>query len=162
MWFVFVMPAITLVVCLYNEGDLLKRLLERAQGCYDDLAVVHDGPDTTNVRAVVEAVGGQFFEGPREFQQEPHWGFAWGRAKHDWILRLDADEAPSAALREWLVKFRDATEPLADLSGYHCIWPLWDGKKAVTKHWRELIPRSLWPTVLIKTGTAALSARLQR
>ncbi len=131
------MPAISLVVCLYNEGDLLQRLLERAQGCYDDLVVVHDGPDTTNVRAVVAAAGGQFFEGPREYQQEPHWPFAWGAAKHDWILRLDADEAPSPALREWLQNFRAAHEPPADLSGYLCIWPLWNGQQAVTRRWPD-------------------------
>ena len=129
------MPAISLVVCLYHEGDLLKRLLERAQGCYDDLVVVHDGPDTTHVRAVVAAAGGRFFERPREFQQEPHWPFAWGAAAHDWILRLDADEAPSAELRAWLQNFRSAPPPPDDLSGYTCIWPLWDGKRAVTKRW---------------------------
>ena len=129
------MPAISLVVCLYHEGDLLKRMLERAQGCYDDLVVVHDGPDTTNVRAVVEAAGGQFFERPREYQQEPHWPFAWGAAKHDWILRLDADEAPSPGLCGWLKSFRAAPESSADISGFTCIWPLWDGKKQVTSRW---------------------------
>lgn len=131
------MPAISLVVCLYHEGDLLKRLLERSQGCFDDLVVVHDGPDTTNVRAIVEAAGGQFFERPREYQQEPHWPFAWGAAKHDWILRLDADEAPSPELREWLRNFRSAPEPAADISGFTCIWPLWDGKKQVTSRWPD-------------------------
>ena len=129
------MPAISLVVCLYHEGDLLKRMLERAAGCFDDVVVVHDGPDTTNVRAVAEAGGARFFERPRAYQQEPHWPFAWGAAKHDWILRLDADEIPGPELGEWLKKFRAAPEPPADISGYTCIWPLWDGRRQVTSRW---------------------------
>lgn len=36
------MPKISLVVCLYKERDLLERLLQHAEGCYDDLVVVHD------------------------------------------------------------------------------------------------------------------------
>jgi hypothetical protein len=39
------MPKISLVVCLYKERDLLERLLRNAEGCYDDLVVVHDGPE---------------------------------------------------------------------------------------------------------------------
>lgn len=39
------MPKISLVVCLYKERDLLERLLQNAEGCYDDLVVVHDGDE---------------------------------------------------------------------------------------------------------------------
>jgi glycosyltransferase involved in cell wall biosynthesis len=39
------MPRISLVVCLYKERDLLERLLHQAEGYYDDLVVVHDGPE---------------------------------------------------------------------------------------------------------------------
>jgi hypothetical protein len=39
------MTQISLVVCLYKERDLLERLLQHAEGCYDDLVVVHDGPE---------------------------------------------------------------------------------------------------------------------
>ncbi len=131
------MPAVTLVVCLYQERDLLLRLLEQTAGCYDDMVVVHDGPDTTGVGSIVLAAGGRFFEQPREFQQEPHWPFAWGKAKHDWILRLDADEFPSRALHDWLQKFRLAPEPPAEISGYTCIWPLWNGHHAASKKWPE-------------------------
>jgi hypothetical protein len=129
------MPAISLVVCLYHERDLLVRLLRESAGCYDDLVVVHDGPDTTNVREVVENAGGRFFARPHEFQQEPHWPFAWGKAKHDWILRLDADEFPSAGMKVWLKQFRQSPEPAAAVSGHTCIWPLWDGRREVTKNY---------------------------
>lgn len=121
-----------MVVCLHNECDELQRLLQHSAGCYDDLVVGHDGPDAGGVRAVVEAAGGRFFEGPRAFQQEPHWPFAWEQAKHDWILKFDADEFPSEAMKLWLQQFRTTPEPAVGISGYTCIWPLWNGHKAVS------------------------------
>jgi Glycosyl transferase family 2. len=129
------MPAVSLVVCLHNEREELQRLLQRSAGCYDDLVVVHDGPDINNTQEVVEHAGGRFFEGTREWQQEPHWPFAWGKAKHDWILRLDADEFPSAELKKWLQQFRQSPEPDKSVSGFTCIWPLWNGQRAVSKKW---------------------------
>jgi hypothetical protein len=64
-----------------------------------------------------------------------HWPFAWGEAKHDWILRFDADEFPSEQMKAWLKEFRRAPEPSADVSGFTCIWPLWDGRKVVSGRW---------------------------
>ena len=127
------MPPLSLVVCLCRERDLLVRLLNQAAGCYDELVVVHDGPDTTNVREVTVAAGGRFFERSREFQQEPHWPFAWAEAKNEWILRLDADEFPGEAMKEWLKNFRRLPEPATGISGCTCIWPWWDGRREVTR-----------------------------
>jgi hypothetical protein len=129
------MPAISLVVCVYQQRDLVARLLAQSAGCHDDLVVIHDGPDATNVRAVVEAAGGRFFEKPHERQQEPHWPFAWGEARHDWILRLDADEFPGEEMKIWLREFRQSPEPAAGISGYTCIWPIWNADRAITKRW---------------------------
>src|ERR1039458_6931801 len=130
------MPALSLVVCVFNERDFLERLLQKAEGCYDDLVVVHDGPDETNVRKVVEIAGGRFFERPHACQQEPHWPFAWGQAANDWILKLNADEFPSDEMKEWLQRFRSAPDPEPGISGFTCIWPPWNGKKAISKKCR--------------------------
>ncbi len=166
------MPAISLVVCLHRERALLERLLEVAKGCFDDLVVVHDGPEVAagpallepplaidfallavtapppqpyrapsaapvpeSTQALVERAGGRYFEGPRSLQQEPHWPFAWSQARHPWILRLDADEAPSPELREWLRNFRQAPEPEPAISGFNCVWPLWDGARIISRRW---------------------------
>jgi hypothetical protein len=131
------MPAVTLVVCVANQHDLLERLLRESRDCYDDLVVEHDIPDTQNVRSVVEAVGGRFFGRPPSFLQEPHWPFLWAQAKHDWILRLDADEFPSEEMKKWLQEFRRASEPDADISGFTCIWPPWNGQRTVSKKWPD-------------------------
>lgn len=129
------MPKLSLAVCIHDERAMLARLLEHADGCYDDLVVVHDGPDKCDVRSLVEKYGGRFFEQPRRYAQEPHWPFAWGQTKHDWILRWDADEFPSEPLIVWLRRFREQSEPPIDVSGYTCAWPLWDGRQALTKKW---------------------------
>jgi hypothetical protein len=129
------MPALSLVVCVHNQRDLLERLLRESQGCYDDLVVEHDIPHTQNICSRVEAIGGRFFGRPPSFLQEPHWPFLWAQAKHDWILRLDADEFPSGGMKKWLQEFRHAPEPPAEISGYTCIWPLWDGQRTVSKKW---------------------------
>jgi len=221
------MPKITLVVCLHKERDLLERLLKHSEGCYDELVVVHDGPEnaecehvpagagreacckqpegrdelerarqmpnpesgikasvcyTSNwkspeelslrepnappielaidysnlppdspiptgyrlatghpvpgsVHELVQQYGGRFFEGPRCFQQEPHWPFAWWVASHDWILRLDADEFPTLELKEWLMDFKQNYKiPYAQCE-FLAVWPLWNGVMASTKYW---------------------------
>src|ERR1700687_1133596 len=162
------MPAISLVVCVSKERELLERLLDKSFGFYDDLVVVHDGPGVNNSTAsppvdapakemaldygalapdapppayyktlplpahsgsiyeLVTQHAGRYFEGPRCFQQEPHWPFSWWQAKHDWILRLDADEFPSEGLKAWLRQFRDSPDPDNNISGYTCLWPLWN------------------------------------
>jgi hypothetical protein len=132
------MPALSMVVCVRGEARLFERLLRETTGCYDDLVVVHDGPADTDgsqgIERFVVQHNGRFFVRPRAFQQEPHWPFAWEQAKHDWILRLDTDEFPSEELKAWLRQFRDSPEP-KDISGYTCIWPLWNGRRTVTMRW---------------------------
>ena len=129
------MPKISLVVCVHKQRQLLERLIRESRGCYDELVVEHDVPDTENIKEVVAAAGGKFFERPPVFLQEPHWPFLWAQAAHDWILRMDADEFPSTELKIWLQEFRRAPEPPTEVSGYTCIWPLWNGCRAVSKKW---------------------------
>ncbi len=113
----------------------MERLLRHSEGCYDDLVVVHGGPDETGIRPLVEQYGGRFFERPRSFQQELDWPFAWGQARHDWILRWDADEFPSVELKDWLKNFRSAPEIAPEISGYMGVLPLWDGERERTRRW---------------------------
>jgi hypothetical protein len=101
---------------------------------------MHDGPDFEDVRPLVNQYRGRFFERPRAFSQEPHLPFAIGEATHNWILRFDSDEFPSDELRNWLLRFRENPEPTGDISGYYCIWPAWNGRKTITKHWPNKRP----------------------
>jgi len=128
------MPKISLVVCVYGDREPLARLLAESSGCYDELLVVHDGPDFQNVEELVQSWSGRFYVRPRAFCHEPHMPFALEKASCDWILKLDSDEYPSRELRGWITKFRDQPAP-EDISGYQCIWPVWNGKKQVTRYW---------------------------
>lgn len=114
---------------------MLERLLKETRDCYDELLVLHDTPDVQQVRGLVEGAGGRFFETPPAAHQEPHWPFAWQQASNDWVLRFDADEFPSEEMKAWLRAFRRSPEPAPGLSGYTCVWPLWNGRRMVTKKW---------------------------
>lgn len=129
------MPKISLVVCVHKQRKFLERLIRESEGCYDELIVEHDIPDEENAREIVEAAGGRFFELKPIFLHEVHWPFLWGQAKHDWIFRMDSDEFPGVELRKWLQDFRRAPEPEPGISGYACNWPLWNGKKQVSRRW---------------------------
>jgi hypothetical protein len=129
------MPVFSLVVCVYGERPLLERLLRHTAELCDEILVVHDGPDFSGIRSLVEQFGGRFFERPRAYQQEPHWAFAWEQAANNWILRLDADEFPGESLKAWLHNFKNAPEPDSSVSGYTCNWPLWNGNRAISRNW---------------------------
>jgi hypothetical protein len=129
------MPIISLIICVHGDRVPLSRLLEHSVDCYDELLVIHDGPDFEDVRSLVEQYGGRFIERPRTFSQEPHFPFIFEQASHDWMLRLDSDEFPSRDLRTWLMNFRKGIEPPPDISGYECIWPAWNGYKSTTRGW---------------------------
>src|SRR5215475_7777444 len=129
------MPKVSLIICVHGDREPLQRLLDQSVDCYDELLVIHDGPDFDNVGDLVSQFGGRFIERPRAFSQEPHLPFAFGQAANDWILRFDSDEFPSTGLRNWLIQFRKTPRVNDDVSGYYCIWPAWNGRRVITKHW---------------------------
>ena len=129
------MPKITLIVCTCGDRIPFSRLLKQSEGCYDELLVIHDGPDFEDVRSLVEQYHGRFTERPRAYSQEPHIPFAIGEAKHDWILRFDTDEYPSNELRDWLTEFRKTENIDPTIAGYQWICPVWNGRRAITRNW---------------------------
>ena len=198
------MPKISLVVVLRSERANLARLLKHSNHCFDELIVVHDGPESfpSNIVAskkhfdfskessgpetfsllrpdappnifskdfsrikissfsrlgyrwitcqrfhsslynLVKKYRGKFFEGPRCFQQEPHWPFAWRVARHNWVLRLDSDEYPSDEMRVWLRAFRRNLAINNTTSGFTCRWPFWNGRREINYdhlEWRPFL-----------------------
>jgi hypothetical protein len=129
------MPKITMIVCTHGDRAPLSRLFEKSGDCYDELLVIHDGPDFEDVRSLVMEYGGRFIERPRAFSQEPHVPFALENATHDWVLRFDSDEYPSSELRDWLVEFRSKTNVDPTIPGYQCICPAWNGRKRISMNW---------------------------
>jgi hypothetical protein len=129
------MPKISLIICTHGDRLPLTRLLEHTRGCYDELLVIHDGPDFEDVRSLVAQYGGRFIDRPRAFSQEPHVPFAYGEATHNWILRFDSDEYPSSELKDWIREFRNLHDVDARTAGYQWIWPAWNGRKRISMNW---------------------------
>lgn len=93
------MPAgVSVVIITRNAASTLGRTLDAVQ-CFDDVVVYDNGSsdDTTRIASGYSNVSlheGDFLGfGPTK-------RFAVSLAKHDWILSLDADEAPSRELIE--------------------------------------------------------------
>lgn len=91
------MPAgVSVVIITRNAASTLRRTLDAVQ-CFNDVVVYDNGSrdDTTRIASSYPNVSlheGEFLGfGPTK-------RFAVSLAKHDWILSLDADEAPSQPL----------------------------------------------------------------
>jgi hypothetical protein len=97
---------------------------------------------TGTIQELVQQYKGSFYEGPRCFQQEPHWPFAWLVARHNWVLRLDSDEYPSDEMRVWLRAFRRNLAIDNTTSGFTCRWPFWNGRREINYdhlEWRPFL-----------------------
>ncbi|HKC50153.1 MAG TPA: glycosyltransferase family 2 protein [Myxococcota bacterium] len=92
-------PPISGVVICLNEADRIGRCLESLAFC-DELVVVDSG-STDGTRDVARRYTEHTIEQPfLGYVKQKN--FALERAKHDWVICLDADEALSPELRESL------------------------------------------------------------
>lgn len=101
------MIQISVVLITLNESRNLARCLESVQGIADEVVVL-DSFSTDDTVAIAERYGARVV-------QQKFAGYvvqkndATALATHDWILSLDADEAPSAELRKSLLDFKEST-----------------------------------------------------
>lgn len=102
------MNNISVVIICRNEAGIIGKTLESLQGLTDDI-VVYDNGSTDDTRQVVSQYNVKLHEGVWE-------GFgktktkANAKAKYDWILSLDADEAIDEELKIVLLKL-DLSDP---------------------------------------------------
>lgn len=89
---------LSVVIICKNEEDVIGRTLQSLQGLTDDI-IVYDNGSTDNSMGIIKQY-------PVRLQQGSWEGFgktkrkAIALAKYDWILSLDADEAPDAELKQ--------------------------------------------------------------
>ncbi len=104
---------LSVVVITYNEELNIRRCLHSVQGLGDEMLVVDSG-STDNTVSVSRELGAhvihQDFLGYIEQKN-----FATSKAKNDWILCLDADEALSPELKASIEK---ALQHPADIRGF--------------------------------------------
>lgn len=90
------MCPVSVVIMTKNEAAIIGRTLEAVQGFTDDIIIVDNG-STDNTIAIAERFNCNIIK--------THWqgygptkNIGIDAAKYDWILSLDADEIPDAAL----------------------------------------------------------------
>lgn len=125
------MLSISVVIITLNESRNLARCLESVAGIADEVVIL-DSFSTDDTVAIAERFGArvvqQKFAGYVAQKND-----AVALATHHWVLSLDADEAPSDALRKSLLDFKESTPQhnaysFARLTNYcgkwirHCGW----------------------------------------
>ena len=105
---------VTVIVPVRREPDQLAELLPLLQE-FDRVIVVESGDDDAT-RRITEASGAEFvvFDWPGGYPKKRTWAARTCRIKTPWILFLDADERPTAAL----VKELRTTLPRAEVAGF--------------------------------------------
>lgn len=102
------MQKISVVIICKDEEDNIGRCLQSLQGLTDDIVVLDNG-STDNTKNIIHRSGVRLFEEDWE-------GFgktknkATLKAKYDWILNLDADEAVDEELKQVLLNLEMINE----------------------------------------------------
>lgn len=102
------------VIITYNEARNIERCLQSLQGVVDEIVVV-DSHSTDATKSICERYNVNFFE--QEFlgyvEQK---NFALIKAKHNYIVSLDGDEALSRTLQNSILKLKNNWTH----NGYYC------------------------------------------
>jgi glycosyltransferase involved in cell wall biosynthesis len=92
------LPGVTAIVTCYNEEHHIRACLESVLWC--DEVVVVDSFSTDRTPEIVTAIPGVRFVQRTYYGGASQKNWAIGRARHEWILILDADERCTDALRD--------------------------------------------------------------
>jgi glycosyltransferase involved in cell wall biosynthesis len=124
-------PSISACLVVFHEEGLIEECLKSLKGSVQEILVVHDGPCQDKTLDIAQAYGAKTFERPHAGICEAHRVFVFSKAACDWILMIDADERLTPEIKDALPELTSQKH----LGGYRFIWPLWDGKKAITDRW---------------------------
>lgn len=91
---------VTLVMCVYNEEEIIENALSSAVDYVSEIVVVHDGPCTDATGKIVKKYGGKFIETKKNMGESEFIRIkTYENATQKYILQLDADEALNDELR---------------------------------------------------------------
>ncbi|GAA3618709.1 glycosyltransferase family 2 protein [Flavivirga jejuensis] len=102
------------VIITYNEEEHLEKCLKSLVGVVDEIVVV-DSFSTDKTQKICEAYNVVFIQNKFEGYIEQK-NYALSRAKHDYILSLDGDEALSDTLKQSILKTKENWA----FDGYYC------------------------------------------
>jgi glycosyltransferase involved in cell wall biosynthesis len=100
-------PFSVVIICK-NEADVIGASLQSLLGLTDDI-IVYDNGSTDETIRIVQQFPVQLHRGEWEGFGKTK-GKAIARAKNDWILALDADEAVDEKLKQTLLQWKPETE----------------------------------------------------
>lgn len=118
---------ISACLVIYNEEKVLERCLESIKNLVAEIIVVHDGECTDKSLEIAKKYTDNIFVRPHIGIAEPHRSFTFTKARHNWILQIDADEYFDQADLKNISELIDSNS--AD--GYWFKWEIWNGKKSV-------------------------------
>lgn len=125
------MVKISACLVIHNEEKNISRCLKSVKGVVDEIIIAHDGECSDRTLEICRAYGAKIFMRPYAGFMEAHLPFCFNEARGDWLLRIDGDEYLSDELRNNLRILAQAEE----VGAYEFLWPIWDGKKYLTKQW---------------------------
>lgn len=105
------MAKISAVINTLNEEKKISRCLASLKGFANEIIVV-DMMSTDRTVEIAKKYGAKVFKHKRVGYVEPARNFAISKARHDWIIILDADEEVSEGLKKYIKK--ETKEPQAD------------------------------------------------
>jgi len=122
---------ISAILIIYNEEKVIERCLKSLVGVADEILIAHDGKCKDNTIKICKKYTNKVFIMPHRGRSAFHWIPLIKKAKHDWILKLDADEFLSKDLKKNIKEL--AKNDKAD--AYSFIWPWYGDGKYITKRW---------------------------
>jgi glycosyltransferase involved in cell wall biosynthesis len=121
--------SISACLVVRNEEAVIERCLASVHGVVDEIVLVHNGPCADRTLEIAERFGCRTLVEPEAAYPEYHRPRAYAEARSEWILKLDADEFLSDALRARVRAL--AREP--GVNGYAFRWRLWNGSRYFTE-----------------------------
>lgn len=100
---------ISAVIITFNEEDRLPDALASLQGIADEIVVV-DSYSTDRTLAIARAAEARVWQNRFEDYGRQK-NFALGKAAHEWILNLDADERVSPELKRAILDLKEKAAP---------------------------------------------------
>ncbi|MFZ3302015.1 MAG: glycosyltransferase family 2 protein [Microgenomates group bacterium] len=97
------MAKISAVINTINEAKKIGRCLASLKGFVNEIIVV-DMMSTDGTREIAQKYGAKVFKHKRVGYVEPARNFAISKAKHEWVIILDADEEIQEGLKAYLKK----------------------------------------------------------
>ncbi len=102
------MPQLSVVIITFNEEKNIARCLESVQELADDIVVL-DSFSTDKTENICKQFNVNFIQRKWEGYSASK-NFANSQAKYNWVLSLDADEAPSEELKKSILKAKQGAE----------------------------------------------------